>query len=417
MSVSDHDRDVLRRLAGELAEVAALAVHKEKAEMWTRLNDLKPVRPMVWINEIPWGEINVDEELTQQCTDPWARDMEWRFRTQLYQWRHMPCDMVISDTISSGKISYSTSMGLDVLTDGQISQGDSDILSQHYKGQNFQLEDLERIQTPVVTYDDATTELKFAAMQDAVGDIMPVKLTGSGHHWYAPWDYLIQAWGVQEAMVDLIDRPEVVTAFIERIVDCNCAYLDQLEQLNLLALNNDNTRVGAGGYGYTNDLPGEPFDPDHVLLRNQWGCATAQIFSEVSPEMHWEFALRHEMRILQRFGTTYYGCCEPLDIKMGILRRVPNLRKVSMSPWVKPERAAAELGRDYVYSLKPNPAILAENTWRPVQARAELRDVLDKARGCNVEIILKDISTVRSQPERLWEWSQIAMAEAERIGG
>jgi hypothetical protein len=146
-----------------------------------------------------------------------------------------------------------------------------------------------------------------------------------------------------------------------------------------------------------------------------WGCATAQIFSEVSPEMHWEFAVRHEMRWLERWRLTYYGCCEPLDRKMDILRRIPNLRKVSMSRWVDPERAAAQLEDKYVFSFKPSPAILAEDRWRPDQARKELRDVLEKTRGCRIEIIMKDVSTVRYEPQRLWEWSKIAMEEAERF--
>ena len=44
---------------------------------------------------------------------------------------------------------------------------------------------------------------------------------------------------------------------------------------------------------------------------------------------------------------------------------------------------------------------------------AELRHVLERARGCHVEIIMKDISTVRYRPERLWEWAQMAMALVE----
>ena len=44
-----------------------------------------------------------------------------------------------------------------------------------------------------------------------------------------------------------------------------------------------------------------------------WGCSNAQIFSEVSPKMHWEFALEHDLRWLRRWGLNYYGCCEPLD--------------------------------------------------------------------------------------------------------
>ena len=103
-----------------------------------------------------------------------------------------------------------------------------------------------------------------------------------------------------------------------------------------------------------------------------WGNATAQIFGSVSGRMHWEFALKHEMRWLERWGLTYYGCCEPLDIKMGLMRRIPNLRKISMSPWVNTERAVKEVGADYVFSRKPTPAVLAEDTWRPERARADL---------------------------------------------
>ena len=36
-------------------------------------------------------------------------------------------------------------------------------------------------------------------------------------------------------------------------------------------------------------------------------------------------------------------------------------------------------------------------------------DLLDKTRGCVVEVIMKDISTVRDEPRRLREWADIAM--------
>jgi len=34
--------------------------------------------------------------------------------------------------------------------------------------------------------------------------------------------------------------------------------------------------------------------------------------------------------------------------------------------------------------------------------------------GCPLEFILKDISTVCYQPQRLWEWSEIAMPVASQ---
>jgi hypothetical protein len=85
-----------------------------------------------------------------------------------------------------------------------------------------------------------------------------------------------------------------------------------------------------------------------------------------------------------------------------------------MSPWVDVKRAVREVGTDYVFSRKPTPAVLAEDTWQLERARADLVEFLEPARGCRIELIMKDISTVRYQPQRLWEWEKIAMAQAER---
>jgi hypothetical protein len=115
------------------------------------------------------------------------------------------------------------------------------------------------------------------------------------------------------------------------------------------------------------------------------------------------------MRWLSRFGLTYYGCCEPLHNKMDLMKRIPNLRKFSVSAWAKIDRIVENGGANYVLSIKPSPAVFAEDTWRPQLARDQLLRSLEQARGCNVEIIMKDISTVRYDPKRLWQWSEMAM--------
>jgi hypothetical protein len=407
--LSEPERDTLKRLGEELAAVAALPVHREKAGLWRRLNDLESARPMVWINEIPWHEMDVDGELTLRCTDPWARDLETRLRRTLYQWRHMPCDMVVSDCIECPLAIHSTDFG--ILEDVEVARTDaaSDIVSRHFRVQIRTEADIEKIHMPVVTHDAETTEVVFAAMEELFRGIMPVRKTGQSHIWFTPWDYLIRWWGLEEAMIDLVERPEMVNAAVERMVDAWMVELDQFERLNLLALDCTNTRIGSGGYGYTWDLPGAGFDPARVLPRNMWGCSNAQIFAEVSPEMHWEFALRHDLRWLSRWGLTYYGCCEPLDRKIGLLRRVPNLRKVSMSPWNDPARIIREVAGDYVLSFKPSPAVFVDEPWSPEKARAALKSVLDMAEGSHVEVIMKDISTVAYRPQRLWDWARIAM--------
>jgi len=100
--LSDRDKSILRGLGEALAEAAADPVHGEKAELWRRLNDLDSVRPMVWINEIPWHEMDVDGELALRCEHAWARDQERELRRLLYQWRHMPFDMKYTRYETSG---------------------------------------------------------------------------------------------------------------------------------------------------------------------------------------------------------------------------------------------------------------------------------------------------------------------------
>ncbi len=416
ITLSDKDTDALRRLAGELAAIAALPVHKEKARLWTKLNDRQSERPMVWINEVCWNEMDVNGELAPLTTHPWAQNQERRMRQTIYQWRHFPGDMVVDDFIACPMAIASTGFGIQEDVDVVKTDASNAVVSRHFHKQICEREDLEKIKMPVVTHNAEETELRYQTLCSLYDGIMPVKKVGQSHVWFTPWDFLIRWWGVEDAMTDMYDRPELVHAAVDRMVDAWMVEMDQFEAMGLLALDNNNTRVGSGGYGYTSALPGKDYNPAHVKPHNMWGCSNAQIFSEVSPEMHWEFAIQHDLRWLKRWGMTYYGCCEPLGGKGDILSRIPNLRKVSVSPWCNSERAVAALGDKYVLSRKPNPAVLAGDNWHPGRARAELVQFMEATGGsCHVELIMKDISTVGYQPQRLWEWSRIAMEVAEQF--
>ena len=409
MKVSSHDIDILRQLGATQARIAALPIQKEKADLWRKLNDLGPVRPLVWINEVPWHEMDVNNELVLQTMNPDAQSIELELRRLLYQWYHFPGDMVVSPFISCPLKIHSSGIGISENVDVKMTDPANDIISRHYYPQIVDPEDIEKILMPTVTCDWEATEEKYNWMTNIFGNIIPVQKVGNRGTWFAPWDELVSWWGVEALMVDLIQRPEMVNAAITRLMDARLFELDQWESLNLLSSNANNTRIGSGGYGYSSTLPMADKVEINLKVRDLWGSATAQIFGSVSPKMHWEFALRHELRWLERWGLTYYGCCEPLDRKVDILRRIPNLRKVSLSPWVDIDRAVKLMGSDYVLSRKPSPAIFAEDNWHPQQARWDLDDFLTKANGLAIEIIMKDISTVRYQPERLWEWEKLAM--------
>ena len=414
IEVSDADRDILRGLAEQKAAAGAESSQKEKARLWTALNDLKSERPMVWINEICWNEMDVTDELRLQCEGRWAREQEEGLRKELYQWNHLPADMVVNPWMACPKAVHSTDFGIVEDTDIVKTDDTNEVVSRHFNVQIEKLADLEKIQMPEVIHNEEQTALRESVFNEVFGDILPVKVVGQSHIWFTPWDFLIRWTGIENAMIGLYMEPELYHAAVDRLVDAWMVELDQFDELNALELDNNNERVGSGGYGYISELPRFENRPEHVHPSDMWGCSNAQIFSEVSPEMHWDFAIAHDMRWMERWGVNYYGCCEPLHNKADLMKKIPRLRKVSTSAWCDVEKLMSGLGADMAYSIKPSPAILAEDDWHPDRARAEIRRVLDIGQGAHMEFIMKDISTVRYKPERLWEWSQIAMEEVSR---
>lgn len=413
MKLNVSDIEIIQGLAHQIREISELPIQAEKRRMWTRLNALQPERPMVFINEQPWHELMEDEpELACVCTDEFARGVEFALRRTLYTWRRMQADTVIDGIYYVPYVIHDSGYGIEGLrTDsggGSYGQGSCDYLP------IMKTEaDIERIQMPVITPDWEATERDYVRTCELIGDALPVEKRGVTHMWSAPWDVLVQWWGIEEMMVDMVDRPDFVNAGVSRMVDALIARLDQYEEHGLLSNGCYNHRVGSGGLGITDQLPQPDYTGGPARPIDQWGTSTGQIFSEVSPAMHDEFCLQHEMRWLERFGLNCYGCCEPLHNKMGILKNVPRLRRISMSQWIDIEKGAAELGNNYVFSFKPNPAVFAWDTWQPDAARAELVNMLERTRGCVVEIVMKDITTCRHDPHRIWEWCKLAVEVAE----
>jgi hypothetical protein len=154
-----------------------------------------------------------------------------------------------------------------------------------------------------------------------------------------------------------------------------------------------------------------------VRLQDLWGFSEAQEFSGVSPAMLEEFVLPYQTRLLSRFGLNCYGCCESLNGSFPAVKKIPRLRRVSVSPWTDPAKAAEALEDRYIFSYKPNPAALAGPRLDEEGLKAGLKQVLEIARGCVIEIIMKDTHTVRDEPQRYSRWIAIAREAVEEIHG
>ena len=68
---------------------------------------------------------------------------------------------------------------------------------------------------------------------------------------------------------------------------------------------------------------------------------------------------------------------------------------------------ARELGRNYVYSRKPNPSYISTKLFDDEVIKADIRKTLKIAKDCNVEIVMKDVHTLSSEPLRMARWVKL----------
>jgi len=405
--VTQQDIDIIRELAGRVAEIAALPVQEEKRALWRKLNAKQPERPMVTIDNVCWNEMNVDDELTLLCEDEECRSYERGLRQTLFRWKHFPVDMVVEPFIRVAKAISDSGFGIGCRPVHAAADPTGGIVGQRFENQLQTDDDLQKIQLPHISHDPAETARRLEVAEVLFGGLLDIRPEGIDPY-AALWDRIALWMSVEGALYAIVDRPAFVHKLVDRLTSATLSKLDQLEEQGLLC--GPQSLIHCTG-AYTDDLPAPGYDPEKPRTKDLWMFGLAQMFSTVSPAMFKEFEVDYASRICERFGLVYYGCCDPLDDRMDEVRLIPNVRKISISPWADQERAAAEIGCDFVFSRKPSPALLATDAFHPQQIRDDLtttRTVCEKY-GCPLELIQKDISTVRYEPKRLFEWGRIAM--------
>ncbi|MCL2362365.1 MAG: hypothetical protein FWC73_11210 [Defluviitaleaceae bacterium] len=398
------DIAILRELAAQVAEIAALPIQDRTRMMWSNLNSLKQDRPMVMIDQVCWNEMDVNNELTLICQDPELKKWEWELKRILYIWKHFAADFVVEDFMRVPMAVHGINdFGVYPQEDILGTDTTNSVVSHAYVNQFKTIDDLEKIKTPVITYDITETNHRMALAQEIFHDILDVRLEGI-EPYLSLWDTIAMWMSVEGVLYTLADDPDLMLALATRVVECFMSGLDQLEAQGLLC--GPQSWIHCTG-AWTRDLPAV----ENPTTNDIWMYGLAQMFSTVSPAMFNEFEIEPCMPLFERFGLVYYGCCDPLDLKMKEVRRIPNLRKISMSPWADKRRGAVEIGNDYVFSFKPNPAFLATASFDEDLVRKDLEETkaICKEYDCPLEIILKDISTVKYEPQRLKRWAEIAM--------
>ena len=399
------EREVLRDLARRVGDAAALPVMEERRALWRRHNALQPARPLLLVfPEGAWRELLPESAL--RTAAPAARAMEGELRRRLFTHEHFRDDTVIEKDWVVEKAVTSTGWGLEP----RHAYSSAPTGAWGFDPVLKEPGDLKRLHFPEVRHDERESARRLVEAQEVFGDILDVRLAGIRHVSFHLMDLFTKRRGLHETLEDLVENPGFVHEAMAFFTEGSLRLVRQYEALNLLSPNHDGTYQSSGGVGYLDGPPASGADPARVKPRDLWASAESQEMALVSPAMHETFVMRYERRLLEPFGLAGYGCCEALDAKLDRVLAFPRMRRVSISPFANVARCAAALGDRAILSWKPSPSHLV-GAFNPGLVRSCLREGLAAARGCVVEIILKDTHTCEGHGERFTRWTEIAREE------
>lgn len=395
------DRDILRRLAAEWREVADQPVMAERIRLWTALKDLHAERPMVLFET--WSLLGYVGEDELQCQEPANRALERHMRWVLRHAREVGDDIVVEPVWRVGWIVHGTDYGVpieathatDVLGDG---------VAYRYNHPIRSVEDISRLRPRSWSVDREGTLREVERLNRLFGDLLPVRLHGTTALHAGLTGDLFRLIGNDNLMTWVVDEPDAIHTLMAYLRDDRIAFYRWLEAEGLLGLNNNSTLVGSGSPGFTTALPSEGFS-GRVRLKDLWVWMESQECAGISPRMFEEMFLPYMAEVAALFGLVYYGCCEAVHDRWEAIRRaMPHVRAVSVSPWCDQPAIARMLGREVVFSRKPRPAPISGDVADWDALRQDARETLEAARGCNLEIIYRDVYRIGGERDRLRRW-------------
>ncbi|MFB3894379.1 MAG: hypothetical protein ACE15C_20435 [Phycisphaerae bacterium] len=406
MSDNGNDVRVLRDLARQVADIAAKPVQDERRRLWRDHNSLIRTRPPVICTGLFfWHEVGLYESL--RCRDGLLRQFEERLRLTI--WRDRLNDdcivepYIVVPPVYTAPKDDACRWGPPIRFSERPMPGGAFAFMPCINDEA----DIAKLVAWPHSIDEAATAANFRKVQDAVGDILTV--VQSRAPLYNGWKAdistdIARLRGLEQIMWDMCDRP----AWLHRM----CAFMrDGIMAQHDAAETAGDWRLYDGGNQamiYSRDLPDPGPEAGPVERRKMWFFCAAQEMAQVSPAMHDEFILQYQLPIISKFGLSAYGCCEDLTNKIDMLRKVPNLRRISVTPFADVRRCAEQIGTDYVFSWRPSPAEMICNGWNPDRARRVLRAGMEASKGCHVDVTLKDVQTIAGNYDNLIEWVKIA---------
>jgi hypothetical protein len=413
LNILASDIDILRKLATRIRDIAHSDENLSRKQRWLRHNALQAGEPMI-LAEV--GGLQANGELPtvalMQCQEKWARDLELGFRNTLYSFEAVKDDWVVEPSINCNWLVNGGWYGVH----SEKHSGSHDGVMGSYVWEpplkNLQ-DDLKKLKPRQFSVDREGTLAWKAHLEKHLGDILPVRIRGGFWWTMGMTATAIDLVGLEQLMFLMVDDPDGLHSLMQFLRDDANSFIDWLEKEKLFSLNNENDYIGSGSLGYSNQLPQKGMN-GHPRAADLWCLSESQETVGVGPEMFGEFIFPYQKSVIERFGLSYYGCCEPVHNRWHIVQGLSNLRKVSVSPWCDEAFMARALADKYVYCRKPNPALVSTDHFDEKTIREDLRKTINETRkqGCILEIVMKDVHTVHRQPERLARWVELAQEAA-----
>jgi hypothetical protein len=112
-----------------------------------------------------------------------------------------------------------------------------------------------------------------------------------------------------------------------------------------------------------------------------------------------------------------YGCCEPYHVRWEHVKKLPRLRRVSVSPWSEYKTVPEYLGKNYVALVKLSPTPLASENMDEEVVRADCSRAARESKGGICEFIMKDNHTLGGNPGNIIRWVEIMREEITGVYG
>ena len=405
---NEKDISLLRELAKKSTEISAKDAQDERRAMWRSHNSFGRVRPPVVIRG------GYEAELLRpliRCEDDFYREFEFAMRACIMH-DSFDDDFIMEPWINLRATCVQPPEGVWGVSP-DVRRSENDLLAFHVYPALKTFDDMKKMAVPVHSIDEKQTAEDAEKINEAIGDIIDVYIDRSTiwKHWNADIStQLGYLRGHEQMLYDMMDNSDELHKLLAFMRDGILKAQAEAECAGDWTLcEHENQSVA-----YVNSLADPKLNSGSVKRKELWAFVAAQEFAGVSPELHYEFLLQYQMPIMENFGLIAYGCCEDLTNKIDMLRKVKNLRRISVTPFADAKRCAEQIKTDYICAYRPNPSLVAQSFDSELIGKV-LKNDMDRfaENGCFVDICLKDISTVGGDPERLKKFTQLSKQIAE----